>query len=54
MEIRKHSHIDHKTAIIIHPPIEIVEIAGKMFSRWIQKNFLKYITENFEFEKMKE
>ena len=32
--------------------MEIGEIAIKMFSRWNQENFFKYVIENFDFDKM--
>jgi hypothetical protein len=52
-EIRKLSQLDHQTAIITtHPTLEIGEIAIKMFTRWTQENFFKYVIENFDFDKM--
>ena len=52
-EIRKLSQLEHQTAIITtHPTLEIGEIAIKMFSRWTQENFFKYVIENFDFDKM--
>ena len=52
-EIRKLSQLDHQTAIITtHPTLVIGEIAIKMFTRWTQENFFKYVIENFDFDKM--
>lgn len=52
-EIRKLSETGHQTAIITtHPTLPIAQIAEKMFSRWSQENFFKYMIENFDFDKM--
>lgn len=52
-EIRKHAQTEHQTAIITtHPTLKIEEIAVKMFSRWTQENFFKYVIDNFDFDKM--
>lgn len=52
-EIRKLSETGHQTAIITtHPTLSIAQIAEKMFSRWSQENFFKYMIENFDFDKM--
>jgi len=52
-EIRKLSDNGHQTSIITtHPTLLMPLIAGKMFSRWTQENFFKYMTENFEFDRM--
>lgn len=42
----------HQTSIITtHPTLNISDIAGRMFSRWTQENFFKYMIENFDFDK---
>ena len=52
-EIRKLSQGGHQTAIITtHPQLEIQQVACKMFSRWSQENYFKYMTENFDFDRM--
>ncbi len=52
-EIRKLNANGHQTAILTtHPGLEINQIAGKMFSRWTQENFFKYMMENFDFDRM--
>lgn len=52
-EIRKLSDSGHQTAIMTtHPELEMIDIAEKMFSRWTQENFFKYMIGNFDFDKM--
>ena len=52
-EVRKLSESGHQTSIITtHPDLPIRQIAGKMFSRWSQENYFKYMTENFDFDRM--
>jgi hypothetical protein len=52
-EIRKLSASGHQTAIITtHPDLIMQQVAGKMFSRWGQENFFKYMAENFDFDRM--
>ncbi|MDR0261613.1 MAG: hypothetical protein LBJ04_00160 [Sphingobacterium sp.] len=52
-EIRKLTQSGHQTSIITtHPDLEIEQVAGKMFSRWGQENFFKYMIENFDFDRM--
>lgn len=52
-EIRKLSEGGHQTSILTtHPTISIETIAEKMFSRWTQENFFKYMSENFNFDRM--
>jgi hypothetical protein len=52
-EVRKLSDNGHQTAIITtHPDLELAEVAVKMFSRWSQENFFKYMIANFDFDKM--
>jgi hypothetical protein len=54
-EIRKCSDNGHQTAIITtHPRLDFVHAALKMFSRWSQENFFKYMIANFDFDKMME
>jgi len=52
-EIRKLTQNGHQTSIITtHPDLIIEQVAGKMFSRWGQENFFKYMVENFDFDRM--
>ena len=52
-EIRKLSESRHQTSIITtHPTLSLEAIAVKMFSRWTQENYFKYMIENFDFDKM--
>jgi hypothetical protein len=52
-EVRKLSGDGHQTSIITtHPTLPIEQIAIKMFARWTQENFFKYLIENFDFDKM--
>lgn len=52
-EVRKLSESGHQTSIITtHPTLPIEIIAEKMFSRWTQENFFKYMSENFDFDKL--
>jgi hypothetical protein len=52
-EVRKLSESGHQTSIITtNPDLMIQQIAVKMFSRWSQENFFKYMTENFDFDRM--
>ncbi len=52
-EVRKCSTSTHQTSIITtHPSLSIQDIAVKMFARWTQENFFKYLIENFDFDRM--
>jgi hypothetical protein len=52
-EIRKLSDNGQQTSIITtHPTLLMELIAVKMFARWTQENFFKYMLENFEFDRM--
>lgn len=54
-EIRKQSEGGHQTSILTtHPNLPMEVIAEKMFSRWTQENFFKYMNENFDFDRMVE
>jgi hypothetical protein len=54
-EIRKLSAKGHLTSIITtHPALEASYVAMRMFSRWTQENFFKYMSENFDFDRMME
>lgn len=52
-EVRRLSNNGHQASIITnHPTIEKAEIAGKMFGRWAQENFFKYMIADYDFDKM--
>ncbi|MDR0726259.1 MAG: hypothetical protein LBF59_09685 [Prevotellaceae bacterium] len=52
-EVRKLSDCGHQTAIITtNPELILTEVALKMFARWSQENFFKYMIANFDFDKM--
>ena len=54
-EVRKLNPSGHQTSILTtHPSLEMEQIAVKMFSRWTQENFFKYMMENFDFDRMVE
>src|SRR5690606_32985832 len=52
-EIRRRNSNKHQTSIITtnyHLPM--AEIAGRMFGRWSQENFFKYMIQDYDFDKM--
>ena len=52
-EVRRRNSDKHQTSIITtnyHIPIE--QIAGRMFGRWSQENFFKYMISDYDFDKM--
>jgi hypothetical protein len=52
-EIRKLSDSGHQTSIMTtHPSLSIQNTASKMFSRWTQENFFKYLIKEFDFDRM--
>jgi len=52
-EIRKLSESGHQTSIMTtHPSLLLYSTAAKLFSRWSQENFFKYMSENFDFDRM--
>lgn len=52
-EVRRLNDSGHQTSIITnHPRIKASEIAGKMFGRWSQENFFKYMIADYNFDKM--
>jgi len=52
-EVRKLSDSGHQTAILTtHPRLPMPQIAERMFSRWTQENYFKYMMANFDFDKM--
>ena len=54
-EIRCLGEWGHQTSIITKNPfINITQIAGRMFSRWSQENFFRYMIADYDFDKMAE
>lgn len=52
-EIRRLSKDGHQTAIITtHPTLSMNDIAGRMFARWSQENFFRYLIQDYDFDKM--
>ena len=52
-EIRRLSENGHQTSIMTtHPSLSLPETAVKMFSRWTQENFFKYMINDFDFDRM--
>jgi hypothetical protein len=52
-EIRCLRETGHQTSIITtHPSLGSSFIAGRMFSRWSQENFFRYLIEDYDFDKM--
>ena len=52
-EIRRKGETGHQTSIVTtHPTLEPSFIAGRMFGRWCQENFFRYLIEDYDFDKM--
>lgn len=52
-EIRKLSETGHQTSIITtNPNLQLQTTAVKMFARWTQENYFKYMIANFDFDRM--
>jgi hypothetical protein len=52
-EIRRLGINGHQTAIITtHPSIDTSTVAGRMFARWSQENFFRYLIQDYDFDKM--
>jgi hypothetical protein len=52
-EIRRLGVSGHQTAIITtHPHLETRQVAGRMFARWSQENFFRYLIHDYDFDKM--
>ena len=52
-EIRKLSEDGHQTSIMTtHPSLPLQNTAVKMFARWAQENFFKYMIADFNFDRM--
>ena len=52
-EVRRLGVNGHQTAIITNnPKLKAKEIAGRMFARWSQENFFRYLIQDYDFDKM--
>jgi hypothetical protein len=52
-EVRKLNQGGHQTSIVTNNyMINATETAKKMFARWAQENYFKYLIENYDFDKM--
>jgi len=52
-EIRRLGESGHQTAIITnHPTLETTNVAGRIFGRWSQENFFRYLIQDYDFDKM--
>jgi len=52
-EIRRLTDSGHQTSIITtHPFISMETAAGRMFGRWSQENFFRYMIADYDFDKM--
>jgi hypothetical protein len=52
-EVRRQSETGHQTSIVTtHPSLELSSIAGRMFSRWSQENFFRYLILDYDFDKL--
>jgi len=52
-EVRRRTESGHQTAIVTtHPALETEKIAGRMFARWCQENFFRYLIMDYDFDKM--
>ena len=52
-EIRRLGQDEHQTSIVAtHPTLETAYIAGRMFGRWCQENFFRYLIQDYDFDKM--
>jgi hypothetical protein len=52
-EIRRLGKDGHQTSIVTtHPTLETNLVAGRMFGRWCQENFFRYLIMDYDFDKM--
>lgn len=52
-EIRRLGEGGHQTSVITNNPIiDMATVAGRMFGRWIQENFFRYLIIDYDFDKM--
>jgi len=52
-EIRRLGESGHQTSIVTtHPTLSTAAVAGRMFSRWSQENFFRYLMQDYDFDRM--
>lgn len=52
-EVRRLTGSGHQTAIITnHPTLAKEQVAQRMFARWTQENFFKYLISDYDFDKL--
>lgn len=52
-EIRRRSEDGHQTSIVTtHPTLPTAAIAGRMFGRWSQENFFRYMMQDYDLDRM--
>jgi hypothetical protein len=52
-EIRRLGESGHQTSIVTtHPTLPTAAIAGRMFGRWSQENFFRYLMQDYDFDRM--
>ncbi len=52
-EVRRRTPSGHQIAIITnHPTLSKEQVAQRMFSRWTQENFFKYLISDYDFDKV--
>jgi len=52
-EIRKLNEDGHQVAILTtHPDLPKQQIASRMFGRWVQENYFKYLKSDYDFDKV--
>jgi len=52
-EIRRLSENGHQTSVLTtHPSLSLADVATRMFSRWSQENYFKYMVADFDFDRM--
>ena len=51
--LRRQGETGHQTSIVTtHPTLELSSIAGRMFARWSQENFFRYLILDYDFDKL--
>jgi hypothetical protein len=54
-EIRKQSDSGHQTSILTtNDQLDMERVGGKMFSRWSQENFFRYMVQDYDLDRMAE
>ncbi len=52
-EVRKKNESSHQTSIITtNKKLQPITIAAKMFARWTQENFFKYLRQEYDLDRI--